>query len=191
MGTVLVFISKKSLKLKFITTVTPVILWLPATYIFLSLYGRTTPQSFLIPSNFQGKFRIVYGEKCGVEPKNENGRRILAIPSNGILIIKPEFEAGIINYEYYLVEKNGNRKKANSISEYKERLKKLPAVLFAGSGSSGGLMPDSSFSSESPFAIHYSDFYIYNTDTTDIEDFKFSQRFDSLTDAIVEGCRRR
>jgi hypothetical protein len=51
----------------------------------------------------------------------------------------------------------------------------------------GGAMSDGSLSSESSLAVHFSDFYVYNQDTTDINDLKFSQKFDSLTNVKVFG----
>ena len=189
-GAIFVFVSKKRLSTKIVTTLAPILLWLPGTYLFLSWYGKTTPETFLIPSDFQGKFRVVYGEECGIEPKIKKGRRILEIPSNGILVIKPEFEAGIINHEYYLIDDKGKRIKTNGIIDFKQRINNLPAVMLSGSGNFAGPMADGSFSSESELSIHYSDFYVYNRDTTDVEDFKFSQRFDSLTNVIVDTCRK-
>ena len=85
-GMTVVLFSKTQFKTKLITTILPIILWLPATYIFLYFYGLTTPETFLIPSTLEKRFRVIYDEKCGVEPKYENGRRIIVIPYNGVLM---------------------------------------------------------------------------------------------------------
>ena len=158
-----------------------------------SYFTRPEKETYLIPHNFEGQFRIIYGEKCGVNPTYEDGRRVLQIPDNGILIIQPEFEAGTIDHEYYLVNKDGSRKQVDMIWNYKQRTTKSPTVLLGPSGSMGGAMPDGGYSSESPLAIHYTDFTVFNGDTTtksERENFKFEQHFDSLTNALVDECRR-
>jgi hypothetical protein len=65
------------------------------------------PETYLIPENFEGRFRIVYGETCGLEPKIQNGRRILEIPDSRLLIIKPEFKEGKTDYEFFFVDDKG------------------------------------------------------------------------------------
>jgi hypothetical protein len=162
---------------------------------FASSYlTRPEKETYLIPNDFEGKFRVIYGEKCGINPPFENDRRVLNIPDNGILIIQPKFEAGIIDHEYFLVDKKGNRKKINMLWDYKQRTTESPGVLLGGSGSMGGAMPDGGSSSESPLAIHFTDFTVFNKDTTssdEREEFKFQQRFDSLTNALVDECRKK
>lgn len=162
---------------------------------FLGSYlTRPEKETYLIPNNFEGHFRIIYGETCGINPTTEDGRRVLQIPDNGILIIQPKFEAGTIDHEYYLVDKNGKRQKINMLWDYKQRTTKSPGVLLGGSGSMGGAMPDGSSSSESPLAIHFTDFTVFNKDTTtqdEREDYKLQQQFDSLTNALVNECRQK
>ena len=78
--------------------------------------------------------------------------------------------------------------------DYKQRTTESPGVLLGGSGSMGGAMPDGGSSSEPPLAIHFTDFTVFNKDTTsrdDREEFKFQQRFDSLTNALVDECRKK
>lgn len=157
-----------------------------------SYFTRPEKETYLIPDNFEGKFRVIYGEECGIIPPFVNNRRVLQIPDNGILIIQPKFKAGTIDHEYYLVNKNGNRKKINMLWDYKQRTTKSPGVLLGGSGSMGGEMPDGSFSSESPLAIHYTDFTVYNKDTASIDDRQYTlmeRKFDSLATALVDRCR--
>jgi hypothetical protein len=189
-GVVFIFFSDKGLSRKLITAVTPVVLWLPASYLFLYWYGKTTPDTFLINSNFHGKFRVIYGENCGIEPPTEKGRRILRIPENGILIIKPKFESGYIDHQYYLTDSDGKMKKAYGIVDVRNKVDSFPAVALSGSGNISGPMPDGGSSSKSELSIHFSDFHVYSSDTIVSDDFKSDQRFDSLTSAIVEKCRK-
>jgi hypothetical protein len=162
---------------------------------FLGSYlTRPEKETYLIPNNFEGQFRIIYGETCGINPTTEDGRRVLRIPENGILIIQPKFEAGTIDHEYYLADKNGKRQKINMRWDYKQRITKSPGVLLGASGSIGGAMPDGSSSSESPLAIRFTDFTVFNKDTTtrgERENYKIQQQFDSLTSALVDECRQK
>lgn len=190
-GAILIFISKKTFKTKILSTIVPIGLWLPTTIIFLYFYSKTTPETYLIPQDFHGKFRVIYGEQCGIEPKEEDGRRVLEIPSNGILIIKPKFEAGTVDHEYYLVDKNGHKTKVPMLFDYNDSKKIKFGVFLDGTGSIAGQIPDGTSSSESPLAIHISDFYVLNGDTTQKEDYKFESRFDSLTSANVDLCRQK
>lgn len=159
-----------------------------------SFLNRPGKELYLIPNDFEGRFRVVYGEECGIEPITENGRRIFEIPDNGILIVKPKFKSGTIDHEYYLVDKNGKRQKMNMLWNYKQRTTKSPGVLLESSGVMNGEMPDGGFSTESPFAIQYTDFTVLNKDTASLDNWQKTlrkRRLDSLTTAIVNECRRR
>ncbi len=156
---------------------------------FSSYLSRPEPETFLIPQNFEGSFKVIYGEECGINPTTENGRRILQIPSNGILIIQPEFEAGIIDHEYYFVDEYQKRTKIEQFENYSDGTKNTPGVRLVGSGSFGGAMPNVGSSSESPLAIQYTDFQVYQ-DSIEKYSFKEEEKFDSLTTALVEECRK-
>jgi hypothetical protein len=182
-GATIVLISKTKIKTKLITIILPLVLWLPATYVFLYFYGLTTPETYLISSTIEKRFRVIYNEKCGIEPKKENGRRIIEIPDNGILIIKSKFESGWINHEYFLIDSTGNKIKVGNENFIQDKTTYQTNVSLTGSGvMSGGSLDKSS-------DIHYSDFIINKDTTTERDDFKESERFDSLTRALVEKCR--
>ena len=157
---------------------------------FLGSCSRTAKETVLIPDGFVGEFRIGYGEKCGLNPKMERGRRVLEIPQNGLLIIQPEFEEGIIDRQYYILDSDFNRAKINQLVNYEERKIRAPGVLAGSSGSLGGVMPPAG---ESPSAIHFTDFTMFNADTTTIDErarYKLHQRFDSITTELVKTCRK-
>ncbi|MBK9489571.1 MAG: hypothetical protein IPO07_12855 [Haliscomenobacter sp.] len=126
-GTILVLLSKKPTKTKLLTTLLPVIAYLPLTYLFLLAYNHTSPKTFLIPAEYQGTIRIVYEEKCGIKMQEENGRQILQFPETGILILNEKFNGGI-NNEYYLIDKSGNRTKVDESINFKDSTKKLPFI---------------------------------------------------------------
>ncbi len=123
----------------------------------------------------------------------ENGRSVLEIPQNGLLIIQPEFEEGIIDRQYYFLDSDFNRAKINQLVNYEERKTRAPGVLTGGSASLGRAMPDGGLSSESPLSIHFTDFTVFNTDTTTMDEkerYKVHQRFDSITTGLVKECRK-
>jgi hypothetical protein len=179
-GAVFIFFSKKPIKTKLLTTILPILIYLPATYIFLLAYNYTTPKTFLIPANYQGTIRIVYEEKCGEKMHKVNGREILQFPENGILILNEKFDGGI-NNDYYLVDKSGRRTEIDETIDYKNSSKKLPFILVGGAGTF--------VSDDNKKNITYSDFYLYNKDTLQTDNYKMSQQFDSLMWKIVNDCR--
>lgn len=179
-GAVFVFLSKKPIKTKLLTTILPILIYLPATYIFLLAYNYTTPKTFLIPANYQGTIRIVYEEKCGVKMHKVNGRKILQFPGNGILILDEKFN-GSINNDYYLVDKSGRRTKIKEVIDFRNATKKLPFILIGGAGTLGA--------DGNRKEITFSDFYVFSKDTLQKDNYKLSQQFDSLTWKIVEDCR--
>lgn len=157
---------------------------------FGSYLSRPEPETFLIPSNFEGNFKVVYGENCGIKPPTENGRRILKIPANGILIVQPEFESGVIDHEYYFLDKYGKRTKIKDYENYSNGTKNIPGIRLGGTGVIDGEMPNGGTSSESPLAIHYTSFKIFQ-DTLNKFDFKKERKLDSLLTAVVEECRKK
>ena len=161
---------------------------------FIKLYlTRPAKGTYLIPSTFQGRFRIIYGEKCGTNPKIENGRRIFEIPVNGLLIVQSEFQSGTIDNEYYLVDKD-SRIRINEIWDYERRKTMAPGVFLGASRAMGRAMAGGDSSTESPLAIHFTEFIVFNLDTTMTAQgiqFRHEQKFDSLTTATIEECRKK
>jgi len=181
-GAFFVFVSKKPIKTKLLTTILPIVIYLPATYLFLLAYNYTTPKTFLIPADYDGQIRIVYEEKCGVKMHKENGRQILRFPENGILILNEKFDGGI-NNDYYLVDKTGKRTKVQEILNFNDSTIKLPYILVGGAGTIG--------SDNEGKGITFSDFYLYNKETVLEDNNKLSLRFDSLTTIVVNACRTK
>ena len=173
---------------------------LTAVFVFILslpvLINCTTPPAkelYLIPTTFEGKFRVVYGEECGVDPKIENGRRVMLIPENGLLIVQPKFVAGTVDNEYYFLEPDGKRIKIKELYTYADRSTKTPEVILERTGVISGTMPDGGSSSRSPLAIRFTDFILYNKDTSSFNERQYSlveTRLDSTTTSTVEKCRK-
>lgn len=172
-----------------ITTITPIVLYIPITFLFLNIYNYSTPKTILIPENFDGKLRIVYEEKCGIKYSREDGIKTLIFPENGILILNEKFDRHI-NFNYYLIDKLGKKTKIPQIFNFNNRIQKRPSVLKGSSGTIGGMIEANSTNQEKK-GITFSDFYVFNKDTLIRNDYKNQRKFDSLTTNIVNECRLR
>lgn len=188
-GTIFIFLSKQNINIKLLSTLTPLILYVPSTLLFLYAHNYSTPKTILIPKNFEGNLRVVYEENCGRNYDKTDGINTLTFPDNGILILNEDFDRHV-NYDYYLVDELGNRTKISQILNFKDRIQKRPCVLVGGSGTIGQTIEANSTNYVEK-EITFSDFYIYNNDTVDRNDFKSQQKFDSLTTAIVNQCRQK
>jgi hypothetical protein len=188
-GGVFVFISKQTIKTKVLTALIPIILYVPLTILFLMAYNYSTPKTILIPSEFEGTLRIVYEEECGNNYNVIGGTKTLKFPKNGILILNEDFDNDI-NYKYYLIDKLGNKKEIPQTFFCKSNITKIPCVLIGSSGTIG-LTELSNSTNKEQKGITYTDFYVFNKDTTDRDENKYQQKFDSLTEVIVNQCRQK
>jgi hypothetical protein len=170
--------------------------------------GQTSgpqPETYLIPENFEGRFRIIYGETCGIDPKTKNGRIILEIPDTRLLIIKPKFIEGKTDYKFFFVDNKGGLRKITELENNEQRLTIRPGVILnmkhGTSAVTVGAMPDGTYSSESPLAIHFTEFTVFNKDTTLLDEiselraelmaFKKHQSMNQLMNDQVEDCRKK
>lgn len=189
-GAVLIFLSKQNIKTKLLSTLIPLILYVPTTFLFLHAYNYSTPKTILIPKNFEGNLRVVYEENCGRNYDKTDGTKTLTFPDNGILVLNEDFDRHV-NYNYYLVDELGNRTKMSQILDFKDRIQKRPCVLVGGSGTIGQTIEANTENQEQK-GIIFSDFYVYNQDTINRNDnYKSQQEFDSLTTIIVNQCRQQ
>lgn len=92
----------------------------------------TQPESFFFEKN--KRFIVIYGEECGVEPEIRDGRRILNIPPDGILIIKPNFEDGPIDYKFFRKDISDNYKEININYYNPNDGQPVPGVRILGKG---------------------------------------------------------
>lgn len=106
-GAVLVFISKKTVRVKTLTILIPVILFFSFYYI---MYRKSImePAVYVIPASYRGEVNIIFNEACGEETKYRNGRRLYVIPPSGILFTKFKQEYGVSDNEYYLSDSLGH-----------------------------------------------------------------------------------
>lgn len=188
-GGILIFLSNQTIKTKLLTTLIPLALYIPSTFLFMYAYNYSTPKTILIPKDFDGTLRVVYEEKCGSNYYKIDGVKTLTFPENGILILNEDFNRHI-NYKYYLVDQSGYKTEIPQTLAFDDKTQKRPCVLVGGSGTIGQTIKDNSTNQEER-GITYSDFYVYNKNTVDRNDYKIQQKFDSLTTAIVSQCRRQ
>ena len=94
-------------------------------------------------------------------------------------------ESGWINHEYYFVDIEGNKIKVNSENFSPDKKVNTPSISLSGTGVMSGNTLDKSSD------IHHTDFIINKKDSmTTNNDFKETEKFESLTRALVEKCRK-
>jgi hypothetical protein len=68
------------------------------------------PETYLMPDGFKGRVNVIFNQPNGVPPRHENGRRIYKVPVDGILLTQFKDEYGIVDHQYYYIDRRGNRK---------------------------------------------------------------------------------
>lgn len=188
-GCIFILISDTRIKIKIATILIPLILYIPATFLFLMAYNYKSPKIFLIPKNYNGKLRIVYEEKCGQKLRTEDGKEIFEFPKNGILILSEKFN-GNINHKYYFVDSKGIKTEIPQANIDKQNLR-FPNVSILGAGTMSDKEIKIGVSSDYDIdAVKYTDFFVNQKENDDF-DYKKEQKFDSLTFAVVDLCRNK
>ena len=147
-----------------------------------------SPRTILVPANYEGTVRIVYAEKCGMTPMKENGREIVRIPGNGLVILSTENDVRI-NNDFFLVDDKGNQTKVDQVADIKDRVSGSPAILAGGTVVTGLSSHKDADGTVTATGIECTDFYLYNKGTTEIKQSPFQPQLDSLTNSEVNACR--
>lgn len=187
----MIFLSERSAGSKLIAVLVPVILWWPSVLGFICLYGwaRSTPETYVIPANINGAFRVVYAEPCGTSLAEENGRLTYVIPSNGILVCSNAASSGWDDSEYYLLDSSGNKLRVDG-GVIGQAPKTYPVIVSTGSGT---MSLDTSFLDEKSLRqndIHFSDFLVVR-DSSNLFDLwvDADPELSKATVAVVRSCR--
>ncbi len=129
----LVMYSNQSAKIKWLTLLTPavaILTWVIYTHINYQNSLHKSPLLILIPEDLKGEINIVIQQEMGIEPKIENGKQILEVPEDGILLLKSDIEASYYaSIDYYLVNKKGGRTRINTIVAPQDKEKGIPSLL--------------------------------------------------------------
>lgn len=189
-GVILLWFSNQTRQTKRWLTFGPVIFYGPLTYLFLLAYNYSPPRTYLIPADYNGVLRLVYEQPCGTEPTQEDGHDVLTFPRSGILIVKTDFDKSLDNIQYVLVDAKGNRKAIRGVLDTKYRFSSRPVIIPLHSGSRAETSSDSE-EDQKINRIVYTDFYLFNTDTTDYRSTRLDQKVDSLMDVALQGCRQK
>jgi len=184
----------KASSLENATTLLKELAWFPvaivstSTLIYLgsmamSYVNRPHKELYLIPKGYQGQFRVVDGEKGGLESEFEEGRRVIHVPQEGVVVIPPRFEEGEIDHRYFMVDESGKREELASIDSPSPS---LPRIELAGSGSMA-----SEEGNENSGPIYYTDLSVsYPNVPWDDRAYTVQQwRLDSLMLIQVKKCR--
>ena len=183
-GLIILWLTNRKVKTKILWSLCPILFFFSYQFLW-KWYNTTEPETFLIPEKYRGKVLIVFNSKCGEEIEYENGRRIYKVPNDGILLTKFNDEQGFINQEFYLVDKNGNRKSIKQLDvrdfneewttekNPKEPSRQKLAIFNAGTTYSNG----------------NSEFCISKYKDLEKLDFKYDQKFDSILSRKTSNCK--
>ncbi len=80
-----------------------------------ALRGGPIDGVYLIPKGYQGSVFILFNQPDGVTPAIENGLYVYSIPESGILKVKPAGVKGMINLNYFYVDKSNERQRIASL----------------------------------------------------------------------------
>ncbi len=160
--------------------------------LLMNYLSRPEKAVFLLPSDFDGKFRIVFNEKCGAASTFEGGKRVLTIPGNGLLILQPGFMPGGMENLYFKVDKNGSRTEIPQLRGIAD-ISSIPGVVLKSAGSLMPRLADGSVSTDPSSAIYFEDFVLRNDTLPLINPANAVKdiQFDSLTAVQVQQCRAR
>jgi hypothetical protein len=183
LGVLLLAFSKSKPITKVLWILIPLVIFYPVGWLVRVSYNAT-PETFLVPANFQGRFRIVYDENCGITPKVEHGRQILEIPADGILLVKPKPEAGWRDQAFYYVTPQGSRQLI--AANYKKADENQPNAFME---APAVVTYNLDTGDQRQLTYNYIDFQITWKDTIRYEPTTESARFDSLTRVKVIRCR--
>lgn len=192
LGLGIIWFSKQRILIKILLTLLPILFWYPGFLAFMYIGSkRMTPETFLIPSHFRGQITLIYNEPCGELIEEVDGRLIYRVPDNGILICKNKLETGIIDHEYYFVDKEWNRvgkidmliQQDFNESYTRERNEKEPprnkvGLFLNGTGVRGGTKDD--------FVYH--EMHLNSWDS--LRAYK-SSRHEKIVDSLLTLCRAK
>jgi hypothetical protein len=171
LGCILVIFSKRSWITKSLIIGVPIILWFVGFKLLLNIVERKEAVTVIVPYEFSGQARVVYGEAGGIEPERKDGRMILNIPANGILVIKPFLGSGLTDVQYYRISN-----------------KEVPQTAF---GSFEGTMSSESTDADKPVKLDYiyDAFIIRKNDSIKAMSPNEEKIKDQLTDSLVKVSR--
>tara|TARA_B100000809_G_C14943537_1_gene461299 strand:- start:113 stop:823 length:711 start_codon:yes stop_codon:yes gene_type:complete len=192
-GSVLILITKKKLKIKLISILS--VLGAILLFWFIWTWSKSvTPETFLMSKNYRGKVNIIYGQSCGTSLEINNDRLIYRIPNDGVLIVSQDLETGLINHKFYLIDSDGAKTELPimNVGDFNEKWtteKNLnePPRDKLGVFHSGRV--GSSASSSNSKKYSYQEFYISTySDLTEKFDFKYERKFGSILDKKLTDC---
>ncbi|MDQ3109329.1 MAG: hypothetical protein M3R17_05500 [Bacteroidota bacterium] len=185
LGTILVLFSKKSWLIKSLVVGIPIILWFVGFKLLLDIVNKKDAVNVIVNQGFSGQVRVVYGEEKGTLPETKDGRMMLNIPANGILIIRPFLKSGLTDIEYYRNDDKGVPLKINAVKPGEEKTAARPAGFFEGTKSSESNGQHKTASLD----YIYDAFFILGNDSAKVLTSVEEKTKNPLTDSLVKVCR--
>jgi hypothetical protein len=158
----------------------------------LAYFNGPAKETYLIPVDFAGEFRVVYGEPCGLNPPLENGRRLLQVPPDGLLILQYPSKSGFVDNEYYWVDEHGARSKAEELRVPLESHTARAGVRLMSTGSMSGEIQVGAPATSASQDIEFSNYTVFSRNQRATDEkmvIKREQQLDSLVVARVKECR--
>ncbi len=175
---------------------------------------NTLPVTYLIPEGFEGMTRIIWDQPCGTAPRVEEGRQIVELPANGLLVMqskeplyafkgalfyfkdnagnKKQIKQIIDNNPSFFVNKDGTRNYSyQGNTTLSGRDGTSPAVVMGMPGvHSLGLLDNvnSNPGKNKKASVYYHSFFVYNKKQIDSTDFKENAARYIATDNLAKDC---
>lgn len=172
-GCIFVIISPKKIGYKILSILLPLALYLPANSLSLEMYKYLKRKEFLVPVHYSGPLRIIYEENCGEKLNDQD--KTYQFPQDGILILSATEDGGL-NHHYFYIGKNGKKIEIPEVDPITSQ-EPIPNISLIQYGEKNG--------------IKYLDLYC---NTRDVIPYHFGgshPKFDSLTVAKVNECRKK
>ena len=170
-GAILILISKIKFIYKTLIIIIPLLLYFPVNKKKNELYMYLKRKEFILPQNFSGPVRIVYGQKCGEKINTED--KTYKIPNDGIIILS-ENDNYPLNYQFYFID-NKNEKIRVPETEILTVNKPIPNII--------------SMKTHESNNIGFHDYYVsINRDTIKYNLFGKNIKLDSLTILRINKC---
>lgn len=194
-GLILIWLSKTKILHKILWTIFPIIS-IPFFLFIWKQVNTKSPEVFLIPQNFKGKVSIIYNLKCAPEIKENDGKIIYQIPNDGILLISNNLNDGFINQKYFFVDDIGNKTEIPQMDnrDFNEEWtieKNLNEPSRQKIGIFGWGTLGNYAESATTTNYYYQEFYVGNYTDGTVENFKESQRFDSIKIKKAKDCENK
>ncbi|MBK0404805.1 hypothetical protein I5M27_17570 [Adhaeribacter sp. BT258] len=195
-GVILLWFEKTKIKIKVAWTLLPIVIWYPAVLLFMFLsatIGTATGQKldFIFPKDFIGPVVVIDKMNCGQPINKIEGREVLNIPNNGILLYKGTIKSGYVNHRYFRRDKTGNliEIKDSGTKTFWEKENKPKQdneidVFLRGMGSTVSNLPE-------PIDYSWMTLIVSSKDSLpNFDDFGYNKQMSQEAESLIRKCKK-